>query len=261
MSHWSTSWWKLLARSLGRGGSLSVAGAVTADAVALAACWHLAYLFRMGVERWQPARAWYDDYVLAAVVCANLLGLAWAGLYRMPWRFFGFAELSRIVAVVGGVGVVGGVVVVSAELSKVARSVLVLHPVFSILALCLMRMMVRVLWEHAQRQMAAAQPGTVRRAVMMGAGPAAQVLLQRLRGQGGWLVVAAFDDEPALQGRSVLGVPVKGRLGSVAESKLLPKVDYVIVAIPPAREAEHARAMELAYRTGKTVVPWEPASA
>jgi hypothetical protein len=37
-------------------------------------------------------------------------------------------------------------------------------------------------------------------------------------------------------------------------------VDYVIVAIPPAQEAEHARAMELAYRTGKTVVPWEPAS-
>jgi FlaA1/EpsC-like NDP-sugar epimerase len=260
MNLWLMPGWKLLARSFGRGGPLSVAGAVTADAVALAACWHLAYLFRMGVERWQPARAWYDDYVLAAVVCANLLGLAWAGLYRMPWRFFGFAELSRIVAVVGGVGVLGGVVV-SAELSKVARSVLVLHPVFSILALCLMRMVARVVWEHAQRQVAAAPPGAMRRALLLGAGPSAQVLVQRLRGQGGWLVVAAFDDAPALQGRSVLGIPVKGRLGAVAESKLLPKVDYVIVAIPPAQEAEHARAMELAYRTSKTVVPWEPGSA
>ncbi len=249
-----------MVRALGRGGLAATALAVAADALALAACWHLGYLFRMGVERWQPARPWYDDYVLAAVVAANLLGLAWAGLYRMPWRFFGFAELSRIVGVVGVVGVVSGVAVVSAELSKVARSVLVLHPVFSILALCLMRMVVRVVWEHAQRQAAAAQPGAVRRALLLGAGPSAQVLVQRLRGQGGWLVVAAFDDAPALQGRSVLGIPVKGRLGAVAESKLLPKVDYVIVAIPPAQEAEHARAMELAYRTGKTVVPWEPAS-
>jgi FlaA1/EpsC-like NDP-sugar epimerase len=252
--------WKPLVRALGRGGLAATALAVAADALALAACWHLGYLFRMGVERWQPARPWYDDYVLAAVVAANLLGLAWAGLYRMPWRFFGFAELSRIVGVVGVVGVVSGVAVVSAELSKVARSVLVLHPVFSILALCLMRMVVRVVWEHAQRQAAAAQPGAVRRALLLGAGPSAQVLVQRLRGQGGWLVVAAFDDAPELQGRSVLGIPVKGRLGAVAESKLLPKVDYVIVAIPPAQEAEHARAMELAYRTGKTVVPWEPAS-
>lgn len=164
MNHWAMTWWKSLVRSLGRGGPLSVASAVTADALALTACWDLGYLFRMGVERWQPARAWYDDYVLAAVVCANLLGPAWAGLYRMPWRFFGIAELSRIGGVVGGVGVVGGLAVVSAELSKVARSVLVLHPVLSILALCLMHMSVRVLWEHAQRQGAAAQAGAVRRA-------------------------------------------------------------------------------------------------
>jgi hypothetical protein len=71
------------------------------------------------------------------------------------------------------------------------------------------------------------------------------------------MVVAAFDEEPALQGRSVMAVPVKGHLGSLAGSTLLPKVDYVIVVVPPDREAERAQAMELAYRTGKTVVPWE----
>ena len=252
--------WKSLLRALGRGGPVATTLAVAADALALAACWHLGYLFRMGVERWQPARPWYDDYVLAAVVAANLLGLAWAGLYRMPWRFFGFAELSRIVGVVGVVGVVSGVAVVSAELSKVARSVLVLHPVFAILALCLMRMAVRVVWEHAQRQAAVAQPGAVRRAVVLGAGPAAQVLLQRLREQGGWAVLAAFDDAPALQGRSVLGIPVKGPLSAAVDSPVMTRVDYVIVAIPPSQQADHARAMEHAYRTGKTVVPFDGGS-
>ncbi len=250
--------WKTIVRTLGRGGPIYVAAAVAADALALVACWHLAYLFRMGVERWQPARPWYDDYVLASVVCANLMGLAWAGLYRMPWRFFGFAELTRIIRVVCFVGVVSGVLVVGGGLAQVSRSVLVLHPVFSILVLCLTRMSVRMVWEQAQRQVASAQPGALRRAAVLGAGPSAQVLLQRLHEQGGWRVVAAFDDAPALQGRTVLGVPVVGRLGMAAQSKIMPRVDYVIVAIPPSQQADHARAMELAYRLGKTVVPWEP---
>lgn len=244
-----------MARALGRGGPVATGLAVAADTLALAACWHLGYLFRMGVERWQPARPWYDDYVLASVVAANLLGLAWAGLYRMPWRFFGFAELSRIVGVVGVVGVVSGVAVVSAELSKVARSVLVLHPVFAILALCLMRMAVRMVWEHAERRAFLSGSPSRRRAVLLGAGADAETLLRQLRSSQGWEVLAAFDDTPALQGCTVGGVAVRGTMAEVCESRLLQQADYVLVAVPRHHGETHARAMECAYRTGKTVIP------
>jgi FlaA1/EpsC-like NDP-sugar epimerase len=253
--------WKSLLRALGRGGPVATTLAVAADALALAACWHLGYLFRMGVERWQPARPWYDDYVLAAVVAANLLGLAWAGLYRMPWRFFGFAELSRIVGVVGVVGVVSGVAVVSAELSKVARSVLVLHPVFVILALCLMRMAVRVVWEHAQRQVAVSRPDSVRRALLLIAGESVEPVMSSIGPSMGWEILGAFDDDLGLQGRKVGSIPVLGTLADLPGSRLLLQVDYVIVAVPRYRFEAHARAMEQAYRTGKTVVPWNLTSA
>ena len=46
---------------------------LAADALVIAACWHITYLFRLGFERWATARPGYDNAVAAAVVSVYLL--------------------------------------------------------------------------------------------------------------------------------------------------------------------------------------------
>lgn len=253
--------WRRVAALLALDGRARPWAALLADGLALVACWHLGYLFRMGWERWQPARPWYDDQVMAVIVALHLAGLAAAGLYSTPWRHFGFVELARVVGVALAVGAVSGTVVVAAGLEAVARSVLVLHPFFGILALCMGRMAVRLLWEHAQRQLAAAHPGTVRRAVVVGAGDSSHRLLETLRAESGWQVLALFDDDPATHGLRIAGVPVRGTLQAMEQSAECRQADYVIVAVPPDQAAAHTRALSAAYQTGKTVVPLDLARA
>ena len=59
--------------------------AMAADAVVIFACWHVTYLFRLGFERWQPGRPWYDDYVSFGVVLLYLLFMALTGVPRGLW--------------------------------------------------------------------------------------------------------------------------------------------------------------------------------
>jgi hypothetical protein len=44
------------------------------DAVVVALCWNVTYLFRLGFERWISARPGYDGLVLAGVVALYLAG-------------------------------------------------------------------------------------------------------------------------------------------------------------------------------------------
>ena len=70
--------------------------AMVVDALVILACWHVTYLFRLGFERWQPGRPWYDDYVSFGVVALYLVFMALAGVPRGLWRFFGFDDFKRI---------------------------------------------------------------------------------------------------------------------------------------------------------------------
>jgi FlaA1/EpsC-like NDP-sugar epimerase len=252
---YSDGLWRFLIRILSRSGKAGPPVAVALDALTVAGCWHLGYLFRLGLERWQPGRPWYDDYVLAAITALDLLALAGAGLYRMPWRYFGFVDLSRIAGVFLGVGSLFGLVVVSAGLSGVARSVLVLHPVFCIVGLSTTRMVTRIVLEHAQRRALQSRKG-LRKAVVIGAGDATRRLLDALKPDEGWLVLGIFCDDPASRGLSIAGIPVRGSLGEMAGSRALGQAHYVIVTTPRDRAEEHARAMRLAHLSGKRVIQW-----
>ena len=69
---------------------------LAADALVVAACWNITYLFRLGFERWIAARPAYDGWVLLGVVALYLLAFA---MFRVPqsmWRFAGFGEVKRL---------------------------------------------------------------------------------------------------------------------------------------------------------------------
>ena len=245
--------WRGVSRLLAWRGARSGVTAAGIDVVLMWGCWHLGYLFRMGVERWQPARPWYDDYVLAVLLAVHVVLLVASGIYRMPWRYFGFPELARIFAVVVGVGLVSGLVVVGAGLSGIARSVLILHPVFCIVALSMWRMLVRLMWERAQAEVNSPQ-NIQNLAVVLGAQEPTARLLKSIEDDAHWRVTALFDDEPASPAVQAFGVPMAGRLDDCLQSRYLAQANYVFVAVPAARPNDLRRAEELAQRAGKTVI-------
>jgi lipopolysaccharide/colanic/teichoic acid biosynthesis glycosyltransferase len=227
--------------------------AMIADALTVLACWHITYLFRLGFERWQPGRPWYDDYVSFGVVLTYLVMLALTGVPRGPWRFFGFDDFKRVGAACLIAGLLSAVAVLAAQLVGVARAVLLLHPLFCLLALCLTRMTYRMVWENARARVSDVE-GEPRRAVVLGAGEAARRLVGAIHRRDGWTVLALLDDDPAKQGLRVAGVSVQGVLTDLVLPHILAGATHVIVAMPGAAQEERARALELARHSGLKVM-------
>ena len=227
--------------------------AMAVDALVILACWHVTYLFRLGFERWQPGRPWYDDYVSFGVVALYLIFMALTGVPRGLWRFFGFDDFKRIAAACLMAGVLGAVIVLMASLSGVARAVLLLHPLFCMMALSLMRMAYRMLWETAHARVGGvdAEP---RRAIVLGAGEAARRLVGGINGRDGWTVLALLDDDPAKHGLRIGGAIVQGSIADLALPHVLAGATHVIVAIPGASPEQRERAVILARQTGLAVM-------
>ncbi|HEU4460736.1 MAG TPA: hypothetical protein VFR90_16570 [Methylibium sp.] len=228
-----------------------VANAV--DALLVLGCWHLTYLFRMGFERWQPARPSYDDAVSVGVVLVYLAALAAMGARRSLWQFFAFDDFRRLALACLSAGVIGAAAILLAKLEAVPRAVLVLHPLFSLLALGMARMVFRLLWEHAHA-MLGESGGEHRYAVVLGAGEVGRRVLAGLHQRHGWHVIAMFDDREELQGIRIAGVPVAGPIAGIERPEAIDGATHVIVALADADRAARERAMALAKRTGLVVL-------
>jgi FlaA1/EpsC-like NDP-sugar epimerase len=222
------------------------------DAVVIAACWNVTYLFRLGFERWVSARPGYDLWVMLGVVAGYLLVFVAAGIPRGMWRFSGFAEVKRLTLACAVAGTLCAAAVLMAQLTKVPRAVLALHPFISLMGLFMVRIAYRMLYEHARSRITGSS-AEVRRAVVMGAGEAARRLLATIHQQG-WIVLGLLDDDPAKRNARIGGVPVLGALADVARPAVQAGATHVIVALPGATAAQRRKAIELAAATGLPVL-------
>nr|WP_242481068.1 nucleoside-diphosphate sugar epimerase/dehydratase [Rubrivivax gelatinosus] len=223
-----------------------------ADALVIAACWNVTYLFRLGFERWISARPDYDHWVLLGVVVTYLAAFALLRVPQAMWRFSGFGEVKRLTLACVLAGAVAAALVMGAGLSQVPRAVLALHPFVALMGLCVVRMAYRMLYEHARQRITGSER-EIRRAVVMGAGAAARLLLAGIHEQG-WIVLGLLDDDPAKQGARIAGVPVLGPLEAIADKAVRGAATHVVVALPSATRAQRRRALDLAAKTGLPVV-------
>ncbi len=222
------------------------------DGVVVAVCWNLTYLFRLGYERWFTARAPYDEVVMVCVVGLYLAAFAFFRVPQGIWRFSGFGEVKRLawaVLLAGGVSAAG---VLMMRLGAVPRAVLALHPIVTLMGVCLVRLGYRMLYEHARERITGGE-SEIRRAVILGAGEAAKRLLAGIHHQG-WIVLALLDDDRGKQGARIAGVPVLGPLDAVQDRAVLGAATHVIVALPSASGPQRRRALELAGRSGLPVL-------
>jgi lipopolysaccharide/colanic/teichoic acid biosynthesis glycosyltransferase len=223
------------------------------DAALILATWHITYLFRLGFERWQPGRPWYDDYVSVGVVAAYLLCIQAFGVRGAMWRYFGFDDFRRL-AVAGIVaGLLCACAVQMAELRGVSRAVLVLHPPVTLLALGLSRMAFRMLWEHAHGR-AAGDDGSRRYVIVVGANPVARRLLAGLHLRHGWHVLMLLDDDVNLHGMRIGGVLVAGEIARLRDPSVTLGATHVVLALDRPTPELRDRALQLAQDTGLIVL-------
>jgi len=244
--------WHRLDRALARVRPHRQPLSLAVDGVVIALCWNFTYLFRLGFERWWSARPSYDLAVMAGVVAVYLATFAAAGIPRGMWRFSGFGEVKRLALACGIAGLLSAVIVLMLHLREVPRAVLALHPVVSLMGVCVVRLMYRMLYEHARSRITGSD-AEVRRALVMGAGEAARLLLAGLHQQG-WIVLGLLDDDPAKRGARIQGAPVLGTLDDVARGEVRAGATHVIVAMPGATAAQRRRAIELASGAGLPVL-------
>lgn len=228
--------------------------AVACDALIVLGCWHITYLFRLGFERWQPGRPPYDDQVSVGVMLAYLVCLQLFGVRHSVWRYFAFDDFRRLMLSCLVAGLLSAAAVLMAQLSGVARAVLVLHPVFCLVAFSLARMALRVIWEHANAVASGDDDVTRHYVIVMGAGPVARRLLAGLHQRHGWHVLALLDDEPSLQGIRVAGVRVLGGLDRIRDPSLTATATHAIIAMPEQSGELRQRALELARQSGLAVL-------
>ncbi|MET0517349.1 MAG: nucleoside-diphosphate sugar epimerase/dehydratase, partial [Burkholderiaceae bacterium] len=222
------------------------------DAAVIALAWQATYLFRLGFRHWLSERPGYDGWVLLGLVLLYVL-LLW--LLKVPkgmWRFSGFGEIKRLTAACAIAGVLGATAVLMAQLSGVPRAVLALHPVFCVIALAMMRMGYRMLYEHMRGRISGSAVET-HRALVMGAGQAGRLAVAGIQHQG-WVVVGWLDDDPAKRDSRVAGIPVLGSLEDAARFAEMHGITHLIVAMPSAEPAKRRRALDLAGKTGLHVL-------
>lgn len=244
--------WSLVDQGLNwaHGHRLRVATAV--DGVVVLLAWHLTYLFRLGFERWQPGRPWYDDRVSVAVVLTYLVCLQVLGVRRSMWRYFAFDDFRRLGAACLVAGLLSAVGVLLAHLVAVPRAVLVLHPLFTLFGLVMVRTSYRMLKEHAQA-LAQGHSDTVRYVVVLGAGEVARRLIAGLHQRQGWFVMMILDDDPSTHGSRISGVRVEGSLDRLRDPALSFGATHAIVALDGSGEHQSA-AIDLATQCGLVVM-------
>lgn len=226
--------------------------ALAIDAAVIAACWNITYLFRLGFERWWSARPVYDGWVLAGLLALYVAVFAALKVPKGMWRFSGFGEVQRLTFACAIAGLLGAVGVLMAQLVQVPRAVLALHPVVSLMGLAMVRIGYRMLYEHMRGRLSGSMHET-RRALVLGAGDAAKLLLAGIQHHG-WVVVGLLDDNPRKLGARIGGVPVLGDLESAPRWAEVHGITHLIVAMPSASAAQRRRALDLAAATGLPVV-------
>ncbi len=244
--------WHRLDRFLARLRTRRAVLTLAVDAVVVALCWHATYLFRLGFERWLTQRPSYDNEVLLGVVAIYIVTFVLLRVPQSMWRFAGFGEVKRLTVACAAAGLVAGLSVRGLDLEQVPRAVLALHPIVTLMGVILVRILYRMIYEHARTRITGSD-AEIRRAIVLGAGDAARRLLAGIHQQG-WIVLGLLDDDPALVGVRLAGVPVLGPLAAMKSPGALGTAKYLILAMPEASPSRRRQVLALASQTGLQVL-------
>jgi len=171
--------------------------------------------------------------VVGAVVYVVMFGVL--GLYRVVLRYVGLDTLLRLfIASAVGFAVLLGMNLLApmeSDMRPVPIGVLFFQSVLVFVGASATRIAVRVVLHlHATRR------GDRQRVLIVGAGSAGPLLLREIQSHPdfGMTVVGFLDDDAALQGRTINGMPVLGGTADLEATVAQYDIHEIIVAMPSA---------------------------
>jgi FlaA1/EpsC-like NDP-sugar epimerase len=153
------------------------------------------------------------------------------GLYRGIWRFASIPDHVRILKT-ALLGTLVTTITLFAwhRLHGVPRSVLLLYPMLLVVGIATPRVFYRWLKDHHLRF--GREEG--QKALVVGAGQAADLLLRDLLRRPEYHPVAVVDDDPAKRGKDLRGLGVLGTLEEIPQIVEQMSIEVVLLAIPSA---------------------------
>jgi FlaA1/EpsC-like NDP-sugar epimerase len=205
---------------------------VVLDAAVVIIATTLAYYARFEGSVPEPFARWVVPLTLIAAVVFVVL-FALFGLYRLVLRFVGVDTLLKLLAAT----VIGGTLLLLANeamptaggMRPVPLGVLFIQGVLVFLGGSATRMVARVFLYTRSRYSAAG-----RRVLIVGAGSAGSLLLREIQNRPDLdlLVVGFLDDNPAIHGRTISGVPILGTTADLRSVVTSRRIEEVMVAMP-----------------------------
>jgi FlaA1/EpsC-like NDP-sugar epimerase len=201
--------------------------AILADAVLVFVAWWLAFWLRFNLDLPDDFEAMALDTSWLAVA-AYAAGLALTGVYRHVWRFVGLPELRRL-----GWGLLVGALFCTAAVmmlrfANFPRSVLVLHPLLTLLLLGITRAAWRTLAERGLPAALEARP-----VLLAGTLEEVSDALRALKGSRQWLPVGILSPVPGDKGKALQNIRVLGGAGDLQDVAANSGAAAVLVASPP----------------------------
>ena len=221
------------------------------DLVMAALAWQLAYLARFNFTF--PYFGWDVGLRALPEVLIIQAGIFWfLGLYRGLWRFASVPDLWNIFkAAFLGTLLTALVLFIQLRLEHVPRSILVLYPVFLIFLLGGPRLAYR-LWKDRSLSLAPLG-GRGRNVLIIGAGNAGETLARDMLREGRDNLIGFLDDEPALRGSRVHGLPVFGGMEKLDRVTDRYDVALIVIAIPSATGEQMRRIVEYCEKSGRPI--------
>ena len=209
--------------------------------------WIVTNWLRYSFEADPPATVWISPEI-GLVLLAQGLVLWWTGLYKGLWRFASLPDLWNIIRA----GVLGAFSIAIAlflynRLATVPRAVLVLYPVVLVVLLGAPRLVYRY-WKDSRFDLIARSPA--KRVLVLGAGRAGENLLRELSRENRYRPVGLLDDNAALRGAKLHGVPVLGKLERLPELASEVAAEMLLIAMPSANNTQMQRVVELCEESG-----------
>ncbi|KRG71122.1 nucleoside-diphosphate sugar epimerase/dehydratase [Pseudoxanthomonas dokdonensis] len=227
-------------------GSLPKILVATHDLFMVWFCWQMLHRLRYAMLPSPPDFPLWSNEI-AIVLAAQGVIFWWMGLYKGLWRFASLPDLWNILkaAVLGLLAILVGLAFYN-RFESVPRAVLAFYPFALVGCLGLPRMSYRA-WKDSQMH----QPReAASRIVILGAGRAGESLVRELKRTGMYNPVAFLDDAPNLQGSSLQGIPVLGRLDNAAAVARETAAKMLVIAMPSLDASAMQRVVAICESTG-----------
>ena len=181
-------------------------------------------------------------------VCCYAIIFGVMGMYDSLWRYAEIVEFFRCC-------VASGIAVFVFTLStlflfrdlRIPISVYGLSAMFATVMTLIVRLVYRM-YRNTKFQ----NLGITRvRVLLVGAGDAASTILHEIQKTPGQNlnVVCAVDDDPAKNGRMIMGVQIMGRTEDIPDLVEQCEIDTIVIAIPTLKEAEKKRILAICSKT------------